>query len=169
MVTPTCSWDSSRYERWDAGYEELLDLIPPPSLEQRRIARQLFKIIHGLCYFPDDVLGIGSILLPAGVWIPWLRFNRLLKQMVFIIILYHTLFPCGIHLLLIRLMLHLCLRLSVQFNTEEFIIYGGCTCLNTTFSPFYLYIRLVCIGYTLVLAYCYCVSIASCFVMEKNK
>ena len=41
--------------RWDAGYNELLDLFNLPTLEERRIHLKLgllFKIIHNLCYFP---------------------------------------------------------------------------------------------------------------------
>ncbi len=44
--------------RWDAGYEELLELLNIPSLEERRIHLKLgllYKIIHNLCYFPDDI------------------------------------------------------------------------------------------------------------------
>ena len=44
--------------RWDAGYEELLELLNIPSLQERRIHLKLgllYKIIHGLCYFPDEV------------------------------------------------------------------------------------------------------------------
>ena len=45
-------------KRWDAGYDELLDLLNLPSLMYRRTHLklcQLYKIIHGLCYFPDDI------------------------------------------------------------------------------------------------------------------
>ena len=45
-------------KRWDAGYEELLDLLNLPSLVYRRTHLklcQLYKLIHGLCYFPDDI------------------------------------------------------------------------------------------------------------------
>ena len=45
-------------KRWDAGYDELLDLLNLPSLVYRRTHLklcQLYKIIHDLCYFPDDI------------------------------------------------------------------------------------------------------------------
>ena len=45
-------------KRWDAGYDELFDLLNLPSLVYRRTHLklcQLYKIIHGLCYFPDDI------------------------------------------------------------------------------------------------------------------
>ena len=44
--------------RWDAGYEELLELLSIPSLQERRIHLKLgllYKIIHSLCYFPDNI------------------------------------------------------------------------------------------------------------------
>ena len=45
-------------KRWDAGYDELLDLLNLPSLVYRRTHLklcQLYKIIHCLCYFPDYI------------------------------------------------------------------------------------------------------------------
>ena len=42
--------------RWDASYNELLDLFNLPSHEDRRLHLKLgllFKIVHGLCYYPD--------------------------------------------------------------------------------------------------------------------
>ena len=42
--------------RWDASYNELLDLFDLPSHEDRRLHLKLgllFKIVHGLCYYPD--------------------------------------------------------------------------------------------------------------------
>ena len=42
--------------RWDTSYEELLDLFELPTLENRRLDLKLgllFKILHGLCHFPD--------------------------------------------------------------------------------------------------------------------
>jgi len=44
--------------RWDAGYEELLELLSIPSLQERRIHLKLgllYKIIHSLCYFPENI------------------------------------------------------------------------------------------------------------------
>ena len=44
--------------QWDAGYEELLELLNIPSLQGRRIHLKLgllYKIVHNLCYFPDDI------------------------------------------------------------------------------------------------------------------
>ena len=49
----TCS------KQWDCGYSELLDAFNLPSLENRRLYLKLchlFKIVHGLCYFPPDVV-----------------------------------------------------------------------------------------------------------------
>jgi len=46
-------------KQWDAGYNELLDLFRLPSLQNQRLYMKLcylFKIIHGLCYFPPDVV-----------------------------------------------------------------------------------------------------------------
>ena len=42
--------------RWDASYNELLDLFDLPSHEDRRLHLKLgllFKIVQGLCYYPD--------------------------------------------------------------------------------------------------------------------
>ena len=44
--------------RWDAGYEELLGLVNVPRLSERRLhlkLAQVYKIIHGLCYFPKGI------------------------------------------------------------------------------------------------------------------
>ena len=46
-------------KQWDAGYNELLDMFRLPSLQNRRLYIKLcylFKIVHGLCYFPPDVV-----------------------------------------------------------------------------------------------------------------
>ena len=45
--------------RWDASYQELLQLCEQPSLKERRLHLKLgliFKIIHNLCYYPDTPL-----------------------------------------------------------------------------------------------------------------
>jgi len=50
---------------WDAGYEDLLELVGLPPLEQRRIYLKLcllFKITHGLCHFPTGTFTPGQIL-----------------------------------------------------------------------------------------------------------
>ncbi len=45
---------------WDRGYLELLNMFDMPSLENRRLYLKklfhLFKIVHGLCYFPPDII-----------------------------------------------------------------------------------------------------------------
>ena len=55
--------------RWDAAYEELLELVNIPSLQERRIHLKLgllYKIIHGLCYFPDEVFTFRPSLVPGA-------------------------------------------------------------------------------------------------------
>ena len=50
-------------KRWDAGYDEQLDLLNLPSLVYTRAHLklcQLYKIIHCLCYFPDDIFTYGT-------------------------------------------------------------------------------------------------------------
>ena len=45
--------------RWNAGYQELLNMVSIPSIESRRLQSSmctLYKIVHGLCYFPPDIL-----------------------------------------------------------------------------------------------------------------
>ncbi len=46
-------------KQWDMGYQELLDMFSLPSLENRRLYLKLchlFKIIHGLCFFPPETV-----------------------------------------------------------------------------------------------------------------
>ena len=52
-------------KNWDAGYHELLDRLDLPSLAQRRLHTRLcyvYKIVHGLLYFPPDVVVPSSAL-----------------------------------------------------------------------------------------------------------
>ena len=45
-------------QQWDLGYEELLSVTNVPKLGERRLhlkLAQVFKIVHGLCYFPEDI------------------------------------------------------------------------------------------------------------------
>ena len=47
--------------RWDAGYEELTRLVNVPMLSERWLHLklvQVYRILHGLCDFPDDILQI---------------------------------------------------------------------------------------------------------------
>ena len=44
---------------WDSGYQDLLSLTDIIALEPRRVQaslRMLFKIVHGLCFFPPNVI-----------------------------------------------------------------------------------------------------------------
>ena len=46
-------------KQWDSGYQELLDIMNVPSLADRRLQLKLallYKIVHGMCYFPSDIL-----------------------------------------------------------------------------------------------------------------
>jgi hypothetical protein len=46
-------------KQWDTGYCELLDTFNLPSLQNRRLYLKLchlFKIVHGLCYFPSEIV-----------------------------------------------------------------------------------------------------------------
>ena len=46
-------------KQWDSGYQELLDIMNIPSLADRRLQLKLallYKIVHGMCYFPPDIL-----------------------------------------------------------------------------------------------------------------
>jgi len=50
-------------KHWDAGYEDLLELVG--LLEQRRMYLKLcllFKITHGLCHFPTGIFTPRQIL-----------------------------------------------------------------------------------------------------------
>ena len=44
--------------QWDSSYDELLSLVNVPKLSVRRQnfkLAQVFKIVHGFCYFPDNI------------------------------------------------------------------------------------------------------------------
>ena len=44
--------------QWDLGYEEMLSIANIPRLSERRLhlkLAQVFKIVHGLCYFPENI------------------------------------------------------------------------------------------------------------------
>ena len=44
--------------QWDSSYDEFLSLVDVPKLSERRLnlkLAQVFKIVHGLCYFPDNI------------------------------------------------------------------------------------------------------------------
>jgi len=46
-------------KQWDTGYSELLNMFDLSSLENQHLYLtlcHLFKIVHGLCYFPPDVI-----------------------------------------------------------------------------------------------------------------
>ena len=46
-------------KQWDLGYQELLDTMNIPSLADHRLQLKLallYKIVHGMCYFPSDIL-----------------------------------------------------------------------------------------------------------------
>jgi len=47
--------------RWDTGYQNLLNMANVPSLESGRLQSSmctLYKIVHGLCYFPPDIVSL---------------------------------------------------------------------------------------------------------------
>ena len=47
--------------RWNAGYQELLNMVNIPCIESRRLQSSmctLYKIVHGLCYFPPDIVSL---------------------------------------------------------------------------------------------------------------
>ena len=46
-------------KQWDQGYDGLLELFSLPSMENRRLYLKLchlFKIVHGLCFFPTGIV-----------------------------------------------------------------------------------------------------------------
>ena len=46
---------------WTSNYQELLSLTKLPTLERRRTEiklNHLFKIVHNLCYFPQDLVTV---------------------------------------------------------------------------------------------------------------
>jgi len=48
-----------RSNQWDSRYQDLLDIMNVPSLADRQLQLKLSllcKIVHGMCYFPSDIL-----------------------------------------------------------------------------------------------------------------
>ena len=46
-------------KQWDLGYQELVDIMNVLSFDDRRLQLKLallYKIAHGMCYFPSDIL-----------------------------------------------------------------------------------------------------------------
>jgi len=46
-------------KQWDSGYQDLLVIMNVPSLADHRLQLKLsllYKIVHGMCYFPSDIL-----------------------------------------------------------------------------------------------------------------
>jgi len=41
--------------RWDTGCQDRLNA---PSLESRRLQSSMYKFVHGLCYFPPDIVSL---------------------------------------------------------------------------------------------------------------
>ncbi len=92
--------------KWDAGYQELLDILDTPSLETRRLQSTLctlYKIVHGLCFFllqtsrPNNCLRTNNLY---SLQQPFAHTNA------FFIHSFHMPYEPGIHYLL-HLYLHL--------------------------------------------------------------
>ena len=48
---------------WDSSYQDLLELVNLPTLEQRRLEARLcllYRIIHNLCYFDNSVFALST-------------------------------------------------------------------------------------------------------------
>ena len=76
--------------RWDTGYQELLNLVNVPSLESRRLHSSmctLYKIVHGLCFFPRT-LYYRDPIFPSGPTGSFFSSNPLPAQMLTTIHLY---------------------------------------------------------------------------------
>ena len=57
-------------KQWDSGYEQLLELLDLPKLSTRRLYLDLstmYKIIHGLLYFPPDVFSTRTSRTPSTI------------------------------------------------------------------------------------------------------
>ena len=47
--------------RWNAGYQEVLNMVNVPSNQSRRLQSStctLYKIVHRLCYFPPNIVSL---------------------------------------------------------------------------------------------------------------
>ena len=48
---------------WDSSYQDLLELVDPPTLEHWRLEARLcllYRIIHNLCYFDSSVFALST-------------------------------------------------------------------------------------------------------------
>ena len=84
-------------KQWDLGYSELLDACNLPTLENRRLYMKLchlFKIVHGLCYFPPGI--VLPKTNPSHYLRPYTLQQPLLAQMHFTHHSYRTLLDIGI-------------------------------------------------------------------------
>jgi len=46
-------------KQWDSGYQDLFDIMNVLSLVDHRLQLKLsslYRIVHGMCYFPSDIL-----------------------------------------------------------------------------------------------------------------
>ena len=79
--------------QWDSSYDDLLSLVNVPKLSVRRLnlkLAQVFKIVHGLCYFPDNIFRMqpshsSRLSRTDTIYCPFARTNlqttdKLLKQ-----------------------------------------------------------------------------------------
>ena len=85
--------------RWNAGYQELLNMVSIPSIESRRLQSSmctLYKIVHGLCYFPPDIVSLRPSLSQCSDR-QFFSTNPLLAQMSSTVHLYHMLQTFGTH------------------------------------------------------------------------
>ena len=56
---------------WNVSYQELQSLISIPTLERRRLELKLchlFKIVHNLCYFPQDYATVQNDINAVSEW-----------------------------------------------------------------------------------------------------
>ncbi len=65
--------------RWDTGYQDLLSMVNIPSLEFRRLHSSmytLYKSVHGLCFFPPDIVSQWSNFCPNRQYLLCQPFTR---------------------------------------------------------------------------------------------
>ncbi len=78
--------------QWELTYTELLNTVNVPRLQERRLhlkLAQVYKIVHGLCYFPADIFQLhpsysDRLTRTDTVHCPFARTNYYIYTMTFV-------------------------------------------------------------------------------------
>ena len=120
---------------WDSGYQDLLSLTDIIALEPRRAQASLcmlFKIVHGLCFFPPNMITTRPLVTVSVQTGNYCSNNHFLVPTHIYTRLYHVLFMRGT-CFLSMLLIYLCsiLRvtlLTIVLNPVHNILIAYCFC-----------------------------------------